>query len=149
MSVQDLEEAFELIEENGGDFEGSKDELIIKKAESELGLIFPPTYRQFLSKYGCGDIEGLEFYGIIHDDFHNSGVPDAVWLTANERKSGLPAEMIVVGSTGDGGYFVLDTSKKSSNGECEIFIYTVNGNTVKYSNDFGSFLLKELKTVLV
>jgi len=91
MSFKELETAFNLVHEHGyGDFEGEKALSLINKAEKTLGLVFPPTYKKFLAKLGCGDIEGLEFYGLINDDFINSNIPDAIWLTLNERKSGLP-----------------------------------------------------------
>lgn len=149
MSLKDLEDAFDLIDENGGDFEGEKDEALIVKAEKALGLAFPPSYRKFLSVLGCGEIEGLEFYGLIGDDFENSSVPDAIWLTLDERKSsGLPGHLILVYATGDGTYYALDTSQKGSNGECPVVAYDLNGGTTHVADDYGAFLLSELQTVL-
>ena len=149
MSYKDLFSAFELIDENGGgDFEGGKDPALIEKAECTLGLKFPPTYRTFLEKLGCGDIEGLEFYGIIDGDFEKSSVPDAIWLTLNERKSGLPTSLILIYSNGTGGYYAIDTSQIYSNGESPIVSYALNGSIEKISDDFGSFILSKLRTVL-
>jgi hypothetical protein len=65
--------------------------MLVLKAESALGLKFPPTYRKFLLEYGCGNIFGMEFYGVVDDNFINSSIPDAIWITLNERKtSNLP-----------------------------------------------------------
>ena len=148
MSLRDLERAFELIQEHGGDFEGGKGSNLIERAEHALGVVFPPTYRKFLSTFGCGDIEGLEFYGIISGDFENSGVPDAIWLTINERSSGLPEHLILIYATGDGAYYAIDTSQVDNNGECPIVSYDLNRSLKKVAEDYGSFLLAELQTVL-
>ncbi|MEC7703213.1 MAG: SMI1/KNR4 family protein [Pseudomonadota bacterium] len=148
MSIQDLEKAFELIYHNGGDFEGEKDNTLITKAERALGVVFPPTYKKFLRTLGCGDIEGLEFYGLIKADFENSSIPDAIWLTLNERKSGLPIHLILIYSIEGGVYYALDTSEITENGEYPVVTYELNGNTQKIADDYGSFLLKELQTVL-
>lgn len=148
MSFEDLEAAFDLINENGGDFEGEKDEALIAKAEKALGLVFPPSYRKFLSKLGCGDIEGLEFFGLIGSDFENSSVPNAIWLTLDERKSGLPDNLILIYAAGDGTYYALDTSQVDSERECQVVSYDVNGKIAPVACDFGAFLLSELQTVL-
>ncbi|MCH9609944.1 MAG: hypothetical protein S4CHLAM45_13300 [Chlamydiales bacterium] len=148
MSLQDLEKAFDLIEKNGGDFEGKKDNALIAKAEKALGLRLPPSYKKFLSSLGCGDIEGLEFYGLISSNFENSSVPDAIWLTLEERKFGLPKSLVLVYTTGDGAYYGIDTSQVDSNGECPVVSYKMNGNMEKVADDYGAFLLSELKTVL-
>ena len=149
MSDQDLDTAFELIDVNGGgDFDGKKDSTLIEKAENALGLRFPPTYKRFLAELGCGDIEGLEFYGIIGEDFERSSVPDSIWLTLNERKSGLPKNLILVCAVGDGTYYALDTSQVSSNEENPVVSYELNGSVKQVAADFGSFFLSELQTVL-
>ena len=149
MSNQDLEAAFELIDENGcGDFEGQKDDALIEKAEVALGLRFPPTYKRFLAELGCGDIEGLEFYGIIDDDFESSSVPNAIWLTLDERKLGLPNNLILIYAADNGAYYALDADQVNSEGEYPVVSYELNGNTVRIAEDYGSFMLAELKTML-
>jgi len=149
MSIQDLDKAIELIAKNGGgDFEGEKDPSLVEKSEKMLGLKFPPTYKKFLHTLGCGDIEGLEFFGIINDDFENSSVPDAIWLTLDERKKGLPNNFILVYAAGDGTYCAIDTSQVNSNNENPVIAYTPDGSTKTIADDYGSFLLSELKTVL-
>jgi hypothetical protein len=149
MSTQDLETAFDLIEANGGgDFEGPKEDSLINKAEVVLGLTFPSSYRRFLATLGCGDIEGLEFYGLVRDDFEHSSVPDAIWLTINERKAGLPNNLVLIYAAGDGTYYALDTWQVDDSGECPVVSYDVDGEIEKIADDYGSFLLSELRTVL-
>lgn len=149
MNNKDLEIAFTLIDENGtGDFEGEKKLELIKKAEHELSLAFPSSYKQFLSKLGCGDIEGLEFYGIIDEDFKNSAIPNAVWLTLEERKNGLPQYLIIVYSLGDGSFYAIDTRETNKEGENPIVHYSIDGKIKKVKENYGSFFLHELMTVL-
>ena len=143
-----IEKAIELILENGGDFEGPKDLELIEKAELYLKINFPPSYKQFLSKLGCGDIEGQEFYGIINDDFENSCIPDAVWLTMSERQQGLSEDLIIIGASGYGTYFALDTSKKNDAGENPVIEYMSGCETRYIADSFGEFLLSEINSVL-
>jgi hypothetical protein len=91
MSLEKYRRARELIAHaGGGDFEGPKPESLVAKAEAALGLVFPPSYRQFLLELGCGDIAGFEVHGIIDEDFGDPRVPDAVALTLDARRTGGP-----------------------------------------------------------
>jgi len=149
MGLHSLQKAFELIEEYGGDFDGLKAESLIEKAEEALSIKFPPTFRQFLSTYGCGDIEGLEFYGLTNDNFISSSVPNAIWLNLTLRKSGLPNNLILVYSTGDGNYIALNTSVVDENCENPVVLVTPNGDILEnVSSDYGDFLFTELQTVI-
>jgi len=154
MSMTDLDAAFRLIDENDGDFEGRKPASLVAAAERALGLTFPPTYRKFLLEYGCGDIGGEEFYGVIKDDFVNSSVPDAIWLTLREREeSQLPAKFVVVYSSGDGGYAVLDTGQRDSVDECPVVEWIPGASAdpqsaPRLADDFGSFLLQTVSAAV-
>jgi len=148
MSEKDLEKVFELFEDLESDFSGSKSEELILKAEKALGKTLPKTYRQFLSKYGCGDIEGVEFYGIINDDFINSSVPDAVWLTLCERKEGLPESLIIISATGNGYYYAIETSITDNQGENPVVLYGMDRIIETVASDFGEFALKLIKSEL-
>ncbi|ASA58318.1 hypothetical protein BSQ33_19640 [Vibrio gazogenes] len=149
MNMNDLNEAFQLINDFGGDFEGEKDIALIEKAESALNLKFPPSYRVFLKTLGCGDIEGLEFYGLIDDNFESSSVPNAIWLTLHERKaSGLPDHLVLIYGLDDGTLYAVDTKTTGLDGENPIVRYGADGVAEKVADSFGSFLLSELKTVL-
>lgn len=153
MSTRDLDEAFQLIDEHDdeADFDGAKSDDLIQRAEQALGLTFPPTYKQFLSRLGCGDIAGAEFYGIIKDDFANSGVPDAIWLTLKQRRmSQLPESLVLVSETGDGGYYGIDVSRKDIDGENPVVEWwpgrpTATGNRRTVASDFGVFLLERVR----
>src|SRR5262245_15518095 len=40
----------------------------IKNAERDLGVQFPPEYREFLAKYGAARIAGYQIAGLTHQD---------------------------------------------------------------------------------
>lgn len=152
MSEIDLQKAFDLIFENMeiADFEGEKDDTLIELAEKALGLPFPPTYKRFIKKYGCGDIAGQEYYGIIDDNFHDSAIPNAVWLTLEERKSGFPVNLIIIYAAGDGAYYALDAEQKTTSGEYPVVSWTpgLSTSSAEVASDFGEFLLKSLQKAL-
>jgi hypothetical protein len=151
MSMQNYESALKLIEEaGGGDFEGAKSELLVSKAEAALGLIFPPTYRRFLLEKGCGDICGVEVFGLVNDNFESSSVPNGIWLTLNERRSmALSPTLVLVGECGDGTYLAIDTERCDSNGESPVVHLSIDGRSYKpVASSFGDFLLEEVTSAL-
>lgn len=113
MGMPDLETALQLVEQHPGEcfFVGPRDEALLAAAEDALGLVFPPTYRAFLSRLGAGNVGAEEIYGVIDKDFTDSGVPDGIWMTLRARREwGLPIGMVVVYFDGGTDYFVLDTA---------------------------------------
>lgn len=151
MSMKDYLSAVDLVNNSGdGDFDGNKPESLIEKAEQTLNLKFPPTYRQFLKEFGCGDIGGEEFYGLIDEEFTNSSVPNGIWLTLNERKNiGLANEFVIIYSTGDGIYYALDISRPGNEGECPVVELTPDGQKIKdVAEDFGKFFYDTISGVI-
>lgn len=152
MSMSDLERFFQLVEANeaDSDFEGEKSSELIKKAEKVLGLAFPPTYQAFLKRYGCGDIAGFEIYGILHENFNDSGIPDAVWLTLDERRStNLPLSLVLVSDVGDGSYYAIDCGSRNDEGDCPVVIWTQGGTqTEQVHSDFGEFARSRLENAV-
>lgn len=55
MSIQDYNNAVNLLLQNQerSDFVGHCSELLVKKAEEKLNIIFPLTYRKFLLNFGA------------------------------------------------------------------------------------------------
>ena len=151
MTLQDYQQAGELIEQDGGgDFEGAKPESLVAKAEFALGVTFPPSYRCFLSEMGCGDINGFEVYGLINDNFEASSIPNGIWMTLNLRKAiGLDQKYVIVGEGGDGTLHAIDTSTKANGGECPVVRLSVDGKQSQpMAVSFGSYLLQEVQAVL-
>jgi antitoxin YobK len=151
MSIQKYEQARELIEgAGGGDFEGSKSEALIAKAEHALGLTFPPSYRRFLLEMGCGDINGLEILGLVDDNFAQSTVPNGIWLTLNERRAiGLHPAYVLVGEGGDGTYYALDTRRVGKAGETPVVRLSPDGKQSEdIADSFGNYFLHAVRRVL-
>lgn len=151
MSIQKYQQARQLIEKaGGGDFEGSKSESLVTKAEAALGITFPPSYRCFLLEMGCGDINGLEIYGLINDNFENSTVPNGIWLTLSERREiGLHPAYVLISEGGDGTYYGLDTRQIDNNGEATVVRLSVDGKlSEKVANSFGEYLLEAVQRVV-
>ncbi|GAA5587778.1 hypothetical protein Acal01_02957 [Acinetobacter calcoaceticus] len=148
MSINDVDKAIALINLHldESDFEGTKEELLVKLAENYLEITFPDSYRYFLKKLGCGDIAGQEFYGVINEEKINSGIPDATWITLKYRRQfDLPAKYIVFYHFGDGNYAVLDC-EKNNQGNNIVEIWSPGENTFQFfSADFGSFFYNQIK----
>jgi antitoxin YobK len=153
MSMEHLKEAYLLIERHRdlADFSGPKPEEMISYAEQVLGLSFPSTYRHFLNRLGCGDMNGIEFYGIVHANFEESAVPDAIWLTLDERRvSNFPSSLIIISSTGDGSYYAIDTSQSSGPNENPVVMCGPAGqNPTIVAHDFGEYFLNEIRNSFV
>lgn len=151
MSLERYRKARELIASAGvGDFEGPKPESLVARAEAALGLRFPPSYRQFLLELGCGDVGGFEVYGVVDEDFAHSAVPDAIWLTLEERQSnGLDPRFVIIGTLGDGSYDCLDTAHLDAAGEAPVVQLSADfEDPVKLADSFGEFFLGEVEAAL-
>jgi len=149
MKNEHLIKAFEIItmhKDKKSFFHGNITEELIINAENYLKLKFPKSYREFLLEYGNGFFNGHEFYGICKEDFINSSIPDAIWLTMNERnKFNLDSSLILIKESREY-YFAIDTSR-NINGENPI-IDLVPGVKKEEceiaANDFGTFFLNEV-----
>jgi antitoxin YobK len=81
----------------------------------------------------------------VDEDFENSGVPDAIWLTLRHRlSSNLPDSLILTGDTGDGSYYALDTTRTDAAGEAPVVVWTPGASTPEDDHEqiapsFGSF----------
>ena len=150
MAIEDVEAALALIAEHrdDGTFAGPADDATIERAESLLGLTFPPTYRCFLERLGAGDIWGEEFYGIVDEELENPLVPNVVGLVLAERNAGsLPDHLLPVYVVGEGTVFGLDFSASA---DAEPPVVSWHGDpeagTEPEASDFGAFLLQVLQS---
>ncbi|HTS82715.1 MAG TPA: SMI1/KNR4 family protein [Myxococcaceae bacterium] len=151
MTVEKYRRARELITKaGGGDFAGPKPESLVARAEEALGLRFPPSYRQFLLELGCGDVGGFEVYGVVDDDFVHSSVPDAIWMTLEERRNvGLDPRYLVIGTLGDGTLDCLDTVHLGRDGEAPVVQLSSEGeDPVRLADSFGEYFLTEVESAL-
>lgn len=157
MSYADFMVARDLIERNRNraDFAGPRRPAVVAAAESVLGMAFPRSYKEFLLLYGCGNVGGAEFYGVLTSDFENSGVPDAVWLTLKERESSrLSNSLVIVYALGEGSYSCIDCSEKNDENESPVVVWPLGGpepgtKLELEATDFGAFLLSKLRLFIV
>ena len=156
MSMHDLALAFELVAKNASlaTFAGPQPASRIRLAQAALGVFFPPTYREFVTRLGCGGLGSTEFYGVATDDFEHSSVPDAIWLTLKNRAGQyVPDSFVVIGSTGDGAYYAIDTARTDANGENPVVEWWPGlsgavGNPRDIASDFGEFFFSEISDEL-
>ncbi len=154
--MKNLEAGIELIRthEELAHFVGPKSDDLVQAGETALGLQFPPTYRDFLLKLGCGDIAGEEFFGIVTEQFTDGVVPNGIWLTLKVRKdTDLPIELIIVSDTGDGGYYVIDTSIRNEDEESPVLEWWPGLDIPRskipvVASDFGEFFLRQVSYAL-
>ena len=84
---------------------GPVSETAIAEAEAKLGLLFPPSYRVFLSRFGASLGEGIEVYG-LDPSLKPGEMPqwcDVVESTLQLRPDALPENSIEISH--DGGEF--------------------------------------------
>lgn len=123
---------------------------MIKAAERNLSVEFPQTYRKFLQEFGSCGLGSFEIYGLVSDNFINSGIPDVVWLTNKGREEwGLPKYLIPIYDLGDGEWFCIDL-RTLKEGEANIVPYTPGYSSSdqyieKVADDFGALLLYLVK----
>ena len=132
-------------------FAGHREASLVVSAERALELSFPPTYRRFVSELGAGNVGSREFYGVTTDNFTDASVPNGIWLTLDERERfDLPKHLVIVGDTGMGGYYALDTSQRDCSDESPVVIWALGrsqeGDTLEViGHDFGSFFLEAIE----
>lgn len=131
-------------------FSGGVSEEVVNKAEETLEAIFPKSYRDFLLRFGAGNFGFVDIYGLIDDDFYNSGIPDAVWYTLQLREEvNLPKNLVVIHDTGGGELFCLDTSAPNVRVVAYAIGYDLEVQTYEIiANGFGEFLLNRVEFVL-
>ncbi|MBC1492582.1 SMI1/KNR4 family protein [Listeria booriae] len=153
MSIESYNKAKEIIEANEelvDDF-GEMQESLIIKAQKELGVDFPDEYKYFLTDFGALTFGSIEIYGVFKEDFENSGVPDAVWATLNERKLvNMPQYLVVIYNTGMGELLCLNFRDLNDNQEPKVTSYfagfdeSAQKHEVLYES-FGDFILDMVK----
>ena len=110
----------------------------IENAMKTLSVVFPESYKAFLSDFGGGDAGGEIIFGIT-----NNEEDDVVIATQMERSQGLPKNLIIIGFSNDT-LVCLDTSKMN-NGECPVVEVNDDYSEIEVVADtFGKFLYEYL-----
>lgn len=130
----------DILKNNKFNYHGKIDQQVIKKAETLLWITFPPSYNFFLSNYWCWDIQWIELFWITNDDFINSWIPDAIWLTLNERKNWLPNHFLIISDDWMWNYYVINTLELTQNNENPIYLYYIGWDIEKLYENYNIFL---------
>jgi len=88
---------------------GPASEASIAAAEQKLGLLFTPSYRLFLSRFGASLSTGFELYGLPQptDPDEPPQWMDAVIATLRLRPDSLPEDSVNISHDGmDHGFFL-------------------------------------------
>lgn len=145
-----MAEAFTIIKQHEtlAYFVGAQPAELIERAEDALGCKFPLDYLEFVSRLGAGTFGSFEIYGLINSDFEHSAVPNAIWLTLDERReSKLPHNLLIIGDTGYGNYYVLQLSPN----DASVFEYDPSYSALgeKLYTSFSEFFSSGIKAALI
>jgi hypothetical protein len=120
-------------------------EAAISRAEQELGVSLPQSYRWWLRSYGGGQIGGDIVYGIDEDGV---GAPDIVELHKADLADGLRPAHELVFAIGNEEAFHFDTSGGSQSGEYSICYREEGQPDSEYAHSFDEFLRKRIHELL-
>ncbi|MDE6616956.1 MAG: SMI1/KNR4 family protein [Lachnospiraceae bacterium] len=118
--------AKEIINMDITEFTGGVTDDIINSAMKTLGVVFPESYKAFLSDFGSGDAGGEIIFGLeagrkdITEDYGEEDTWDVVKITQMEHNYKMPGCMVVINyCSSNNSLYCLDTSKMK-NGECPV-----------------------------
>ncbi len=122
----------------------------IAEAERTLGVSFPRSYREFLSKYGWADIGTREIYGLGPDLPVYLRVVD---MTLEERSpengARIPRHLVAILNDGGGNLHCLDTSRTIDE-ECPVVFWDhdmgPDQQPDEWSANFVEWLLEAMST---
>lgn len=130
--------AKEIMDMDATEFIGGVSEDEIENAMKALSVVFPESYKAFLTDFGGGDAGGEVIFGIT-----NNEEDDVVMATQMERGQGLPEKLIIIGFWHDT-LVCLDTGKMN-NGECPVVELNDDYSVAELVADtFGKFLYEYL-----
>lgn len=138
----------QLLTESDAFVAGGQSEEMVAAAEEKLGVEFPPTFREYLMRWGNLSFGAYEYYGLTRNaDFENASVPNCVWFTLRKRiQVGLPQSLIVFRNNNDEEYICIDTNRALDGGERGIAIWDNVHKSTSCSLDlnFIDYLREEL-----
>ena len=128
----------------------------VAAAEEELGTSFPPSYREFLRRYGALGIP--TDLAVVHDFVGLKAPPrpeddgaDVVATTLEARADKrIGDHLIVVGKGANAAeWFCLDTGRPGASGECPVLLYDARANQIDqiFYDDFGAMVREVLEFV--
>lgn len=121
----------------------------IAACEAYLGVKLPPSFKEYLIKYGHLSLPPWEYLGLTGTvDFIHAGWPNFAWYT--DGAFGLPSQLVVFHSREGDVLYCIDTSMPDCDGECLIVIWDniQNVEESRLSVRFDNFLLGEVEEYL-
>lgn len=125
-------------------FSRAKSKELVAKAEEAIGAVFPPSYKSFVTEFGAGSFGSVVIYGVVHERFEESGVPNAIGYTLELRREGwIPPNLLIMYVTGYGPLYGLDLGAPDSQGEYPVVAVEpgLQVPLVSVAPDFGSLFL--------
>lgn len=134
---------------------GPTSEAAVAAAEETLGYPFPPSYREFLLRYGTLTLPSD--LAVVHDFIGISPPRDGSALDgvvehtiAARQKNGLGDNLMVVGLGAQASeWFCLDATRPDDGGELPVLLFDARDNHVDqiFYEDFGAMLHEVLEFV--
>lgn len=150
--LQAADRVISLVRENAGlanHGDGCSAE-VIGRAEADIGLAFPPSYRRLIEVFGTWEVPPAEFPGVYQSPSGSDELLGSSAYTLEDRvELGLPHQFLVVKHDDVLGVVVLDTSQPDDEGEYPVFAWnpgvTEGGLMEKVADNFGAFALSECR----
>ena len=122
-------------------------ESAIREAEKVLGVVFPPSYRLFLMKFGAALGDGFELAGL----FEQSNIEEppqwihVVGQTLRLRRAShgqLPPGLIAVSGDGEDHVYYIDTTQRRADGESPVVGIGPGADLVIIANSFSDYVIR-------
>ncbi|MDV9169599.1 SMI1/KNR4 family protein [Streptomyces sp. W16] len=122
---------------------------LIARAEREMGLTFPPSYRLLIEEFGTWDVPPTEFLGVWRNERAGDVLRGSSDETLGARTIGLRPELMVVLLDDVWMFAVLDTSRPDQDGEYPVLTWNPGvpdgGLMEKIADSYGEFALAECR----
>ena len=146
--MEEMEELIDQLRENGEQvwIAGPQPEQAIAGLEHALGVTFPPSYRQFLAKFGAFKLLESSVTGIV-DGEPLAKVAESLYGETERLRldSDLPKHFLVIQPDEDSPY-CLDTRKSGRNGEMPVVWYELDSGQIdRMASSFGEWFLDYLQ----
>jgi antitoxin YobK len=146
--VESVRELVELIRDNPDEcnFTGGMAEEDIARAEAELGVPFPPSFRYFVAELGSCQCGSIELKGVNRTPRGGDRLRGTVSATLETRDDDrFPRELLVIEYDGMGGIISLDSAQSNADGEYPVVAWDpgadARGGPERLADDFGSYAL--------
>ncbi|WP_089099412.1 SMI1/KNR4 family protein [Streptomyces hyaluromycini] len=126
---------------------------VIARAEAEMGLTFPPSYRRLIEEFGVWEVPPAEFPGVYRTPARGDKLLGSPAYTLEDReRMALPRRFMVVKHDDVWDVVVLDSSEPDQHGEYPVYAWNPGipdgGRMEKLADSFGEFALNECRQSL-